>query len=588
MKKTKKKKYIVSLKNQKFKSLLIGSLLILLIAGLIFRLYIIQIQQHEYFKEKALRQHKSKYSIAPKRGKILDSKLRDLAISVPVFSVYAVPKQIIDLKLTVEKLADVLNLDPKNLEDKLIRFQENDKKFMWIQRKVDEEKILKLKERNLQGIYYDEESMRVYPGDELLSHVLGFVNIDNMGLEGIEKELNDYLSGKPGFRMTEKDAQGREIMSLRAQDIQKQDGYHVVLTIDAAIQTIAENQLKETVDKYQANHGSVIIMNPFSGDLLAMANYPTFNPNQFNQYNADQRRNRAITDLYEPGSTFKPLVASIAIDQGIIELSDVYDCEGGSFRIGRHTLHDAHEFNKLSVKEIIQKSSNIGMAKIGMQLNKDDFYQGLKLLGFGQKTNIQLPGESVGILREPKKWSKLSPSMIPMGHEVSVSPLQLITAYCTLANGGKKVHPKIVSKIIDSDLNKIIDNDQKEWTRIFQESTVKQMQEAMISVVSEDGTAKRASIEGYEVAGKTGTAQKINPEGGYSHSNYVASFIGFLPVESPEAVILVVIDSPQPVHYGGVVAAPAFKEIGEALMRYLEIPPHSIDINLSFSQGTKA
>ncbi len=444
----------------------------------------------------------------------------------------------------------------------------------------DEAKVLR--DLDLDGVYLKEESKRSYPGGNLMSHVLGFSDIDGKGLEGIEKQWDSWLCGKAGMRLSERDAQGREIMALRTEDTQSKDGLNVVLTLDAAIQTVVEEELEKVVYQYKAESASAIVMNPKTGEVLAMANFPTFDPNEAGKAQASARRNLCITDSYEPGSTFKPLVLAAVVNENLVKISDVFNCEKGSYRIGRHVLHDVHPYEMLTVQQIIERSSNIGMAKVAQKMSPIMLHGYLDSLGFGKKTGVALPGEAIGILKHPKYWSKLTPFMIPMGQEIAVTSIQLITAYCTLANGGELIRPVIVHKIVDQDFNLVQKFIPESAGQVYDSEIAKQIVDVLKGVVSERGTAQSAQIDGYTVAGKTGTAQKMDPKGGYSHSDYMSSFIGFLPADNPEVAILVVVNAPKPVHYGGVVAAPVFKEVGLALMRYLEVPP-----NVLFSKKSK-
>ncbi|MBI1884522.1 MAG: penicillin-binding protein [Chlamydiae bacterium] len=554
----------------KFRSLLVAIFLLGALTILVIRLFFLQVLWHDFFVEKASQQQRLTIPLPPKRGKIVDCQGRDLAISVPVKSFYAVPAQVKDPEKVAKVLAKALNVDRKII---LKRFSK-EKHFVWIKRKIEPDKASEVIALKLPGIYTLEESRRVYPGGKLLGHVLGFTGLDDQGLEGLELKFDRYLRGKPGWRLTEKDATGREVLTSRRFEVEPQDGLDLILTIDATIQTLAEAQLDKVMEQFNPQSASLVVMNPKSGDILAFVNRPSYDVNQASKTSLDVRRDRALTDFFEPGSTLKPLIVSAALEEGVVKLSDRFYCEKGSFSIGGgHVLHDAHPYGTLAVHEIVSKSSNIGMAKIGCRLGAKNLYNYMSKFGFGRMTGVDLPGEVSGLLHPLSKWSKLSPYMIPMGQEMTVTAMQLVRAYCALANGGVLVKPRLIRKIVDRDGNVILENLTEKQDRVISRETVDQIVEAMKGVVSSQGTGYNARVDGYSVAGKTGTAQKADPAGGYSHSKFVSSFIGFLPADHPEAVILVVVNEPQHFHYGGTVAAPAFQELASALMRYLEVVP---------------
>ncbi|MFC1668511.1 peptidoglycan D,D-transpeptidase FtsI family protein [Chlamydiota bacterium] len=561
-------KTIMITKSHKIKIILIGCFVILCYILLILRLFYLQIHKHVFFSSKAQTQHVISKSLAPRRGKIFDRNMRDLAISVPVPSLYGVPEDISHPKKVATRLSSILGISKIYLFKRLSRKG----KFIWLKRKITPEEQKVIRAENLPGIEFIEEIKRFYPGNTLLCHILGFVNIDNIGLAGIEYKFNDILSGVSGQLLTERDAAGREIVLLRKKDLAPKDGYHIVLTIDATIQEIVETELKKTIEEFQAVSGSIIVMDPHTGELLALANFPYFDPNNPGKYHESLRRNRAITDIFEPGSTFKPFILSIGIQEKIIELTDRFFCENGLFRIGSHILHDVHPYKLLTAQEIIQHSSNIGIAKIALKIGKKNVYLYLSKLGFGTRTTIELPGEVKGILHPLKRWSRYSIFSVPMGHEISVTAIQLVRAFCALANGGKLMKPLLIHKIIDSGNTVIFEATPEITSNLFSKDTSAAITDTLKSVTEPEGTGRKATVPGYAVAGKTGTAQKLEPDGTYSHSKYISSFIGYLPCNNPQAIIGVFINEPQKFHYGGTVAAPAFSKIASQLMRYLEIP----------------
>lgn len=566
--------------SHKFRSFLIAVILIGGLASLLVRLFCLQVVWHEFFSEKAARQQRLSMIFQPRRGKILDCKNRDLAMSIPVKSFYAVPGEIESVPDTARKLARTLHVEERDLREKLVRR----KSFVWIKRKVGEEEASDVVRMNLRGVYFLEESKRFYPGGLLLSHVLGFTDLDERGLEGLERQFDHYLRGKPGFRLTERDATGREILTARRHNVEPMDGMNLILTIDAAVQALAEAQLDEVVKKFQPASATIIVMNPFTGEILALANRPAFDPNRAGAYLPEVRRNRAVTDFFEPGSTFKPFIASAALEEKRVTLEDRFYCEQGAFKVSGHTLHDVHAYGTLSVQDIITKSSNIGMAKIGYRLGPEKLYAYMKRFGFGNISGIELPGEVTGWVHPVRRWSKLTPYMVSMGQELTATALQMTRAYCALANGGHLVHPHLVRQVEDPSGRVIYQAKTDPSQRILSQKTAQMIIEAMKGVVSSEGTGGNAQVEGYSVAGKTGTAQKVNPGGGYSHSKFVSSFIGFIPADTPRTVISVVVNEPQRYHYGGTVAAPAFKQLAGDLMRYLEVKPDRM-VALSKTEG---
>ena len=555
--------------SHKIKTLIIVFILICGYCYLIFRLSYLQIYKHHFYFSKAQTQHTVRSNLPSQRGKILDRNRLNLAISVPVPSLYGVPEKIKDINKTTAKTAKILSVNKKNIKKKLSKKT----KFVWLKRKITPEQANALAKEKLEGIEFIEEIQRFYPGNNLLSHVLGFVDIDNKGLEGIEYKFNEHLSGLSGQRVSERDAAGREIVLLINKETAPKDGYHLVLTIDITIQEIVETALKATVKEFSALSGTVVVMNPKTGEILALANQPDYDINHPGKYHESLRKNTAVTDVFEPGSTFKPFILAVALEENLIDLEDRFFCEKGSYVIGSRVLHDAHPFDILTAQEIIEHSSNIGIAKIALKIGPEKLSAYLNIFGFGMKTGIELPGEVSGMLRPLNKWSKHSIYSLPMGHEISVTAIQLVTAFSALANGGFLYKPHIIKEVLDRKNNQIQQSSPELIQKVLSTATTKMVTKALCGVVSPKGTASKAQVPGYTVAGKTGTAQKTEPDGSYSHKKYISSFIGFLPSNDPEVVILVIINEPHRKHYGGTVAAPAFRTIAYQIMRYLEIPP---------------
>ena len=529
------------------------------------RVFYLQIIKSEHFSLLADKQHRFYYKIPPQRGRIYDRKMRTLAVSFNVSSCYANPRKIKDKQRAADKLAVFFDLD----YDKVLRLLKKDKAFVWIKRHISEESAKGLDELGIRALGLIKESKRFYPDQVLASHILGFVGVDNDGLEGLELYYNDYLKGAAGLTIISRDAKGRRIESKEHLISSPLDGYDLVLTIDKYIQHIAERELETVYKKYKAKAAIIIIMDPSTGEILAMANRPTFNPNSFAKSSSDARRNRAVCDIFEPGSVFKIVTAAGAMEEGIVSPEDKIYCENGAYRIHRHTLHDHKPYKDLTFKEVIKYSSNIGIVKVAQRLKESVLYQYIKRFGFGKVTGIDLPLEERGIIRPPEQWSKISISAIPMGQEIAVTALQMLRAMSAAGNGGRLVRPHLVKRVADSRDECLKEFKPERSRRIFGEKTSIQLKEILAAVV-EGGTGKRAKVKGYAAAGKTGTAQKVSPKGGYSRGKFIAVFAGFLPVENPKIAMIVVVDEPRPVYYGGHVSAPVFKTVAQEVLNYIE------------------
>lgn len=505
--------------------------------------------------------------LEPQRGTIYDRNMREMAFSLPAYSVYAVSRDVEAKVQTAELLAPILNLDEEFLLERLGR----NKSFVWLKRKVSNEVAERVKGLGIDEIKLFVESKRFYPGGELASHILGFCDVDNDGLEGLELYYDDYLKGTAGWRQTTRDGIGREIVALESGGVLPVDGYDLILTVDEIIQHIAERALASSVKKNKAKGGVLIVMDPRDGAILAMAVYPTFNLNLKSLAKPEEWRNRAITDCFEPGSSFKIVTASAALEEGLVGLNDKFYCEEGAYRIGGRTLHDYRPNGWLTFSEVIVKSSNIGTVKVAQNLGEEKLWSYAGSFGFGQRTYVDLPGEVVGIVRDPSQWSKTSISAFPMGQEVAVTSLQLLDAISCIANDGRLMKPRVVSQIKDKSGRLVKYLGPTVVRRVMSKETARKMKEILAKVV-EVGTGRGAQVPGYRVAGKTGTAQKVKLDGsGYSDTRFVASFIGFVPVEDPVLSMAVVIDEPGPRHFGGEVSAPVFSEVARDILRYLEV-----------------
>lgn len=532
------------------------------------RLVYIQTFLHRKTLEFANSQHCITIELEPRRGAILDSKLRELAVNLKVDSVYAVARDVEEKEKTAKILAPILNQGKEFLYERLCR----DKLFVWLTRKISKEQAKRIKDLNLKGIHLIDETKRFYPNGSLASQTIGFSGTDNIGLEGLEKYYDGYLRGEKGYQSIVRDAKARELYAFERGFIPPVDGNSLILTIDEVIQHIAEKALKKACQQHNAKAGLAIVMSPYNGDIFALAVEPSYDLNAFSKADSNARRNRAVCDVYEPGSVFKIVTASACLDQGAVSLGDNFFCENGAWYVVGHTLHDHHGHGNLTFREVIVNSSNIGTVKAAMKLGEESLYSYIKAYGFGSLTGIDIPGEISGTVRPLNQWSKYSITAIPMGQEVAVTPMQLISCISAIANGGLFVKPRLVSKIIDSGGETVKEFEPVIKRRVISEETAKHLKGILRGVV-EEGTGKRAGLEDYQTAGKTGTSQKVEASGRYSHSRFVASFAGFAPVDNPVISICVIIDEPHPAYFGGTVSAPVFKEIAEATLRYLEVEP---------------
>ncbi len=540
-------------------------------AAVVYRLYALQVKDHAVLKEMAERQQKRTVKIVPKRGSIYDAEMRELAISVDTISVYAVPPRIQNKPAAAKALSGITGRNRREILRQLLK----KKQFVWIARKLNPDVIKKLEKADLDGVEYLAESKRYYPNRHLASGLLGFVGLDNEGLEGLEYQYDSYVKGEHGWFLASVDARCRKVMAEGEGYVEPSGANHLVLTIDKVIQYITEMELRRAVEDRKARSGIAVMMRPSTGEILAMANYPGFNPNEFQKYRARDRRNRAILENFEPGSTFKLVTLSTALDRGAVKRKDIFYCENGAYTFLTTVYHDTHEYGWLSFRQILQRSSNIGAIKISEKLKDRDFFRYIQNFGFGEKTGIDLPGESSGIVRSISKWSGLSKASLSMGQEISATALQVLTAVSVIANKGVRVQPYVVSKVITPDNKMILENKPRVIKRVISEKVSEYLVRCMQSVISEEGTAPLAAVPGFRVAGKTGTAQKYDPElGRYSRTKHVSSFVGFLPADNPEIALIVVVDEPQGYpYYGGYVAAPAFRRIAERTLRYLRVTP---------------
>jgi len=548
---------------------------LLVIAGVAFlwmgavfgRLTYLQLFRHSDYLARALRQQQRSFEITPERGAIYDRNGRPLAMSISVDSAFAVPSEIADENLAARLLSGVVNKPQEEIEARL----ESSRSFAWIARKLPPEKADAISKLNLKGIYLQKENQRFYPKRDLAAHVLGFVDLDEKGLMGIERELDSQIRGKSERIVVMADARQRWFDGGEAQ---RERGTSVVLTLDEKIQYTAERELTAAIAKTHSAAGTVIVMNPNTGEILALANWPKFNPNKASDAPSETWMNRAVSAIYEPGSTFKLITLAAAFDQGITRPDEMFDCENGQVYISGHRIRDHKPFGLLTVSDILAKSSDVGAIKIALRLGAPKFYDYIRAFGFGTTTGVELPYESRGRVARLEDWKPISVGSISMGQEIGVTPLQLISAVSAIANGGLLYKPQIVAELRRGE--RVLPPDEPltpaEPKRAIRPETAATLRQLMEGVVLR-GTGPLAHLDGWTSAGKTGTAQKIDPTTGrYSPTQYIASFTGFAPINNPAVTILVSLDSPVGLHEGGDVAAPVFKRIAEQVLAYLDVP----------------
>jgi cell division protein FtsI/penicillin-binding protein 2 len=586
---------------------IVTALLTLAFCGLAARLVDLQVVRHEEFKTLAERNTVRTIAREPMRGQILDIRGNPLATSLPAKTICADPSMMGRCAADIaHALAPALQtneawllerLQPWQLENgtntlvKYVVLKRKASTDMW--EKVHEsmtnlyagvnERRLKSSERlfyrdlRSKSVFTEDDQIRVYPNKSLAAHVIGFVanDEDQNGLQGIEYAFNAKLKGERGWRRTEMDKRQRELVAYRDQDVAPRDGLNVILTIDAGLQHIVESELAAAMVKETPISISCIMTRPRTGEILAMATFPNFDPNSLGAVPTESLRNRTIADVAEPGSVFKIVVITAGLNEGLVTLNDVFDCENGHFAFAGRVLHDHEPYGALTVEKIITKSSNIGAAKVGIRLGEDKLMDYIQAFGFGRRTGIPLPGEEPGIVHALTNWTKVSIAQIPMGQGIAVTPLQMVMAMSAIANKGVLMRPKLVDRIEDSDGKVIVKYEPQPVRQVAGLPAIKDIVSALKTVPTDDGTAVEARMDHYTVAGKTGTAQKV--EHGQYVQRFYSSFIGFLPADNPEICISVVMDDPREGHYGGKVSAPVFHAIAERAANYLNLKP---DIDL--------
>jgi cell division protein FtsI (penicillin-binding protein 3) len=532
------------------------------------RLTYLQLIRHSEYISRAMRQQKRTIEIDPKRGTIFDRNMRPLAMSVPVESAFAIPAEIKDTTMAARLLSGVLRMPPDSLREKL----QSGSTFVWIKRKMAQEEGEAVRSLNLKGIYFQEENKRYYPKLDMAAHVLGFVDVDEHGLGGIEYEYDSRIRGKGEKIVVMADARQQK---FDGSESRQDPGETVVLTLDEKIQYIAERELAAVIQKVHAPAGSVIVQDPNTGAILALANWPKYNPNSATAVPTEARMDRAVSAIYEPGSTFKLVTLAAAFDQNLIRPEEVFNCENGSIVVAGHRIHDHKKYGDLTVAEILANSSDVGAIKIALKLGPPRFNEYIHAFGFGSPSGVDLPGESRGLVQRLDHWGSFSIGSISMGQEVGVTPLQMINAVSAVANGGLLYKPRVVAEMRRGEQILPLEGPSApaEPKRVIRPETAATIRRLMEGVIL-NGTGKSARLDGWTAGGKTGTAQKIDPATGrYSRTKVIASFTGFAPINNPAVTILVSVDSPEGwPHDGASVSAPVFKRIAEQVLPYLDVP----------------
>lgn len=561
------------------RALFVAAFIVLWMFAIGVRLVYLQVSRHDRLVERARQQQQNAIETSPQRGHLLDRNGAELARSIDTDSVYVAPDDLLDpnsaqldqgkIESITEGLASVLQLEKDALRKQLTDGLNQKRKFIWIARRVPADAIAQLQSLQLHGVHYRKESKRFYPNGSLASHVLGFVGLDNVGLGGIEKVYNQKISGEPGKLFLEKDSAGKAYESF---EVPASPGQTIVLTIDQSVQYRTEQALADAVQRSRARSGTAIVLDPRTGEILALANAPAFDPNNVAASSAEQRSNWALQNVYEPGSTFKIVAFAAALEKGLARPDDRIDCQMGAITVAGRVVHDHHAFGSLTLTEALSKSSNVAAIKLGIRVGNESMYDYITRFGFGARTGVELAGETPGLLNPLRRWQPSSIGSIAIGQEIAVTPLQMAAAFGAVANNGVRMAPHLVREIRTSSGTVVYKTD-PEQRRVLNEQTASALRN-MLENVTLNGTAKAAQLDGYSAAGKTGTAQKIDPKTRtYSTTKHIASFVGFAPVSNPSVVIIVVIDEPAGAYHGGDVAAPVFRQIAEQILPDMGVTP---------------
>ncbi len=540
------------------------------------RLIHLHVAKHDEYSRLAAQKHLTRQIIHAKRGMILDRNGEILATNLPVRTVFADASRMKKPEALAALVASHLGLDEKEVLEKF----STGKKYIVLKREVPEETAVALwndmQKQKLRGIFSEQDAVRIYPNGEVLGHVLGFLNHEGKAVQGVELSMESQLAGKDGYRFIERDRTGREIVLYRGIEEEPEHGKNVRLTIDMGLQSILEEELDAAYKDLKPETANAVLVDPKTGAILAMACRPCFNPNEPGKAQPEQMKNRAIIDMVEPGSTFKIVVAAGALNEGKVDEKTTIFCENGRFAYGGRILKDHHGYGNMDVHEILVKSSNIGSAKMALMMGGDKFYEYVRRFGFGERLGIELPGEIPGLVHPPARWDKLTITRMPMGHSVAVTPLQIAMGMSVIANAGRLMAPRIVQSVEKENGEIAMKKEPIVMREVVPEKTAHFVAEALIGVTQPGGTAAFARVNGFQVAGKTGTAQKVSPHGGYAAGKYVVSFVGFMPAEDPKFVLLVMVDDAKiasNLNYGGLVAAPIFSRIAERAARHLDLTP---------------
>jgi len=590
---------------QRDRCILLTLLLVAGFSGLSLRLVHVQYLRHAELSERAERDYSRQVTIPSQRGVLFDRNGEQLSHNMPVFNLIADRVQMSDPHIMrramsswggdyakmlaaagdTEEMFGIYRREVARIVGHLLDLPEGEAQArldfgsrmeVILQRDMPEKEMRYVRERldalRIGGLRFDRSTRRFYPGENALSHVLGYVDHSGRGMEGVEHTMNGWLSGEDGYRFIQIDRRGREIPAFRGEEKAARDGSNVHLTVDLGLQALVERELAVAMEEFQIEQLSAILMDPFTGDIVAMANLPDFNPNT----RVGQRRNAAVSDLIEPGSTFKVVAVAAALDLGLVNLETLINCHNGYYSEGSLWIRDIGSYGMMSVAQVVAKSSNIGTYKIARIVGQERFFEYVERFGFGRRTGVALTAEGVGNVQD--SGNRIDFSRVSYGYAVSLTPLQLASAYCTLANGGTRMRPRLVRQVSDKDGNVIMSNPPVAEERVLQARTAAMMRRAMQGVVHPEGTGRRAEVPGYSAAGKTGTANMIDPETGhYDKQRNVVSFAGFLPAEDPQLVCVIIASDPKPGDgvraFGGTVAAPIFSRIGSRAMAYLDVPP---------------
>lgn len=553
------------------RALFVAAFIVIWMIVISARLVYLQVSAHDSLVERAQRQQQYALETGAQRGQVLDRQGRELARSIQTESLFIDPAELEtsgDINCVAARVASVLGLNEKELVNHLTQARTTNRRFLWLARRLSSDQAERIRGFGMPGINFRSEPKRFYPNGQLAAHVLGFVGLDGDGLGGVEQVFNEKISGEPGKLFVEKDSSGNAYESF---EIPSKPGQTIVLTIDQSLQYRAEQTLQAAVRQTRAKSGTAIVLDPRTGEILALANAPTFDPNKVEATKLETRSNWALQNIYEPGSTFKIIPFSAAIEKGLVSPEDRIDCQRGAITVAGRVVHDHSSFGTLTIAEALAKSSNVAAIKLGLRVGDEAIHDYITRFGFGSRTGIELPGETAGILRPVRRWQKSSIGSIAIGQEVGVTPVQMASAFGVLANDGVRVTPHLVREI-RSATGASVYRANPTQLRVVRQETARVLRR-MLEGVTLSGTAKAAQLDGYTAAGKTGTAQKIDPKTRtYSRTKHVASFVGFAPVENPAVVIIVVIDEPGGAYHGGEVAAPVFREIAEQILPDLGVP----------------